>query len=166
MTEFRRSRQAKQPLDCHERALRLLSVRPRSRNELEGRLMRAGFGSEEVRAELARLEGVGLLDDERFAREYAEHHLGSRLAGRRAVGSALAAKGIDRWTVELVLAEIGGDEAQRAEELARSRASRLAGLPPEKAYARLVSFLVRRGHDPDTARRVARAALAVEAGEG
>lgn len=161
MTGPRRPRQAKHPLDCHERALRLLSVRPRSRRELQSRLLRAGFEAEEVQNELERLESVGLVDDERFAREFVEHQLGNRLAGRRAVRSALASKGVDRGTVELVLAEAGGDETQRAEELARSRALRLAGLPPEKAYARLVGFLVRRGHEPETARRAARAALAV-----
>ena len=158
----RRSRESKHTLDCHERALRLLSVRPRSRRELERRLLRAGFEPEEVRTEIDRLAGVGLLDDERFAREYAEHQLGTRLAGGRAIRSALAAKGVDPGTVELVLAEAGGDDAERAEQLARARAPRLGALPPDKAYGRLVSFLVRRGHDPETARRAARVALAVD----
>lgn len=159
----RRSREPKHPLDCHERALRLLSVRARSRRELQTRLLRAGFEAEEVDAELERLALVGLIDDERFAREYAEHHLGNRHAGRRAVASGLAAKGVDRRTVERTLAEAPGSDAERAEELARDRASRLRSLPPEKAYARLVSFLMRRGHDPETARRAARSALEVEA---
>lgn len=153
-------------MDCHERALRLLSVRPRSRRELEDRLLRAGFESAEVQEELGRLQDVGLIDDERFAREFTDHQVGTRLAGRRAVRSALSAKGVDRGTIELVLAEMAGDEAERAEELARARVSRLAGLPPEKAYARLVSLLVRRGHEPETARRAARSALAVEEVDG
>jgi len=141
VTEARRQRQPKHPLDCHERALRLLSVRPRSRRELE------------------RLETVGLIDDERFAREFAEHQLVARRAGRRAVASGLAAKGIDRETVERILAEAPEDDAERADELARARAERLRSVAPDKAYGRLVSFLVRRGHDPETARRAARSAL-------
>ena len=161
----RRSREPKHPLDCHERALRLLSVRPRSRRELQVRLLRAGFEAEEVSGELERLEAVGLVDDERFAREFTEHQLGARRAGRRAVASGLAAKGIDRATVERALAQAPGDDGARADELARARAGRLRGVPPEKAYARLVSFLVRRGHDPETARRAARAALEVTAAE-
>jgi regulatory protein len=155
----RRQRQPKHPLDCHERALRLLSVRPRSRRELELRLLRAGFEGEEVRDELERLETVGLIDDERFAREFAEHQLVARRAGRRAVASGLAAKGVDRETVERILAEAPEDDAERAEELARARAERLRSVAPDKAYGRLVSFLVRRGHDPETARRAARSAL-------
>lgn len=162
----RRSREPKRPLDCHERALRLLAVRQRTRRELQLRLVRAGFEPTEVEGELVRLEAVGLVDDERFAREFAEHELCVRLAGRRGVASALAAKGVDRGTVERTLQEATGEDAERADELARARAARVRGLPPQAAFSRLVSFLVRRGHDPEVARRAARAALAIEgAGE-
>lgn len=162
MAEGPRPRRPKHPLDCHERALRLLSVRPRSRRELEVRLLRAGFDPDEVAGELRRLEDVGLIDDERFAREFTEHQLVARRAGRRAVASGLAAKGVDRTIVDRALAEAPGDDADRADELARSRAERLRGVPPEKAFGRLVSFLVRRGHDPETARRAARSALGLD----
>jgi len=155
----RRSRDPEHPLDCHERALRLLSVRPRSRHELGSRLLLAGFEAEAVREELDRLEAVGLLDDASFARAVAEHQVKVRHAGRRAVFSALAAKGVDRGTIEETLASLGGDEAVRAEELARERARRLAGLPPEKAYARLVGLLQRRGYDGSVARSAARSAV-------
>jgi len=162
----RRSREPTHPLDCHERALRLLSVRPRSRHELWLRLVRAGFPAEEVEGELRRLGDVGLVDDEAFAREFAAHQLGARRAGRRAVASGLAAKGIDRRTIERTLAEAPDDDAERADDLARSRAVRLRALPPEKAFPRLVSFLVRRGHDPETARAAARRALEVGGVDG
>jgi len=154
---------AKNPLDCHERALRLLSVRPRSQRELRNRLLRAGFEAQEVDSELIRLEGVGLIDDDAFAREAVEHEVLVRRSGRRAIASRLGSRGLDRETVERALAEFGAeDEETRVVELARSRTSRLAGLPAEKAFARLVSFLARRGYSPDLARRAARTALAVD----
>ena len=152
-------RTAKHPLDLHERALRLLAVRPRSRRELEVRLRRAGFEPDEVEDELARLEAVGLVDDEAFARELAEHHVTSRRSGRRAVMGALAAKGVSRRVIEEAVAGLGEDEQDRALELARERAPRLAGLPPDKAFGRLSSLLMRRGYDPTTARDAARQAL-------
>jgi SOS response regulatory protein OraA/RecX len=46
--------------------------------------------------------------------------------------------------------------------LARSRVSRLAGLEPAKAFARLSSFLMRRGYGADVARSAARTALEVD----
>jgi len=139
-------------------------VRARSRHELSSRLLRAGFEAEEVDAELVRLEEVGLVDDRAFAHELAEHQLRVRLSGRRAVSSALASKGVSRATIEQTLEELGGneDEADRALSLARDRARRLTGLPPEAAFGRLVSFLARRGYDAGTARAAARQALQVE----
>ena len=159
MPEASRSRRPKRPLSCHDRALRLLAVRPRSRREMESRLRSAGFDAETVAEELVRLQEAGLLDDERFAQEFAEHALRRRLSGRRAVASSLAAKGVSRPLVERALQDMGGDEDARAAELARSRASRLRGLAPEVAYRRLVSFLARRGYEGAVARRAAASAL-------
>ena len=152
-------RTAKNPLDAHERALRLLAVRPRSRRELEVRLRRAGFEPDAVEDELIRLEAVGLIDDAAFARELAEHHVTSRRSGRRAVVGALAAKGVSRGVIEEAVAGLREDEGERALGLARERAPRLAGLPPDKAFGRLSSLLMRRGYDPGTAREAARRAL-------
>jgi regulatory protein len=90
-------------LPLHERALRLLAVRPRTRRELETRLVRAGFEPDEVAVELTRLEEVGLVDDARFATEFAEHALDRRLQGRRAVAADLSAKGVDRGLIEQTL---------------------------------------------------------------
>jgi regulatory protein len=121
-----------------------------------------------VEAELARLEAVGLVDDEAFALDLARHHLVVRRSGRRAVASALAAKGVARSTIERALEDLGGDEPserERAADLATERARRLRGVAPEAAFGRLVSFLARRGYDHGTARWAARTALGVEAAE-
>jgi regulatory protein len=160
-----RQRAARNPLDVHERALRLLAVRPRSRRELEVRLRAAGFERDDVDDELIRLEAVGLVDDEAFARELAEHHVTSRRSGRRAVVGALAAKGVSRRVIEEAVAGLGEDEGERALELARERAPRLAGLSADKAFGRLSSLLMRRGYDPTTAREAARRALRLLEGE-
>jgi regulatory protein len=155
-------RTVKQPLDCHERALRLLAVRPRTRRELDSRLRHAGFDDAEVSSELDRLEEVGLLDDGAFARELADHHLKVRGSGRRAVAGALASKGVSRETIDATLAGLEGDETMRALEVATDRARRLTSLRPEVAYQRLVSFLARRGYDAGTSREAARAALGLD----
>ena len=158
----RRSREPKHPLGCHDRALRLLAVRARSRRELEVRLLRAGFDSQEVQDELTRLEEVGLLDDEAFASALANHHLNVRGSGRRVAERELFAKGVDRALIERTLADHPDDETARAEDLAQSRVGRLANLPPEKAYARLVSFLARRGYGSAEAHRAAKRALELD----
>jgi regulatory protein len=115
-----------------------------------------------VATELARLERVGLIDDEAFARSLVEHAVGSRKEGRRAVAASLAAKGVDPSLTARVLEEVAGDEQERADELARSRVTRLAGADPAKAFTRLSGFLARRGYPAEVARSAARRALQVE----
>jgi regulatory protein len=158
-------RAPKHPKSCHERALGLLAVRPRSRRELERRLLQARFELDEVADVLERLERVGLIDDQAFARQVAEHEFGVRRGGARAVAGALAAKGVARATVEAVLAEAPDEEDSRADELAVIRAGRLVGVEPAKAFSRLSSLLMRRGYAPEVARRAARKALDVQGSE-
>ena len=156
-------RKAKNPKSCHERALGLLTVRMRSRRELQDRLRRAGFEADEVEDVLERLERVGLIDDERFAEEFASHAVAHRSSGRRAIASALYAKGVSRETIERAVTESGEGEEARAEELARSRTGRLRGVPADKAFQRLSTLLMRRGYDGGIARRAARRALEIDA---
>ena len=127
------------------------------------RLRQAGFEPEEVTDELARLEGVGLVDDEDFARQLVEHELGNRTAGTRAVIQRLVAKGVDRGTIDRTLAEVSAPpEEDRALELATDRARRLVSLTRETAYGRLLSFLQRRGYGYEVAHRAAARALALD----
>jgi len=162
----RASRDPKNPKSCHDRALGLLAVRPRSRRELERRLLGAGFPAEEVGDVLTRLERVGLVDDEAFARQYAEHRFGSRKEGSRAVVNGLRAAGIAPSLAVAVVEEAPEDEEERAMALALARAPRLRGLPPPKAFSRLSSLLMRRGYGPEVARASARKALALEDPDG
>ena len=154
-------RQPKTPKSCHERALGLLAVRPRSRRELERRLLGARFEPDEVSDVLRRLERVGLVDDEAFARQFAEHRFGSRREGSRAVANGLRAAGISPALAAATVEAAPDLEEDRADQLARSRAPRLAGVEPAKAFARLSSLLMRRGYGPDVARAAARRALEV-----
>jgi regulatory protein len=151
-------------LPLHERALRLLAVRQRTRRELWTRLVRAGFDVDEVEAELDRLEEVGLVDDARFAADFVEHALDRRLEGRRSIAAGLSAKGLDRPLIDQALAAAERDDGQRLDRLAEARARRLRHLPPEAAHRRLVSFLVRRGHDAGAAREAAARALRLGTG--
>jgi regulatory protein len=143
-----------------DRALRLLSVRARSKSELRQRLLRAGCEPEEVDAALADLEAVGLIDDEAFARELAESQRRKGM-GRRAGMAALRVKGVDRELAERIADDVNpDDEAERAVEVAANRLSRLRGLDPVTRQRRLLDFLLRRGYDPSTARSACARAIA------
>jgi regulatory protein len=120
----------------------------------------AGFVEPDIDSALTDLETVGLIDDEQFARELATHEVGGRLAGRRSALASLRKAGVARDLAEHAVDEASGeDEEARAEELARSRLGRLANLPPDAAYRRLLGFLQRRGYSGETARTACRRAL-------
>lgn len=145
-----------------ERALRLLSVRSRSKAELRQRLLRGDFEPEEVDAALADLEAVGLIDDEAFARELAEHQRRKGM-GRRAGMAALRVKGVDRELAERIADDVNpDDEAERAAEVAAKRLPRLQGLEPETRRRRLLDYVLRRGYDYQTALAACIRAMAEE----
>lgn len=136
--------------------LRLLSFRPRTRTELRQRLLRRGFPEELVTKILTKAEEQGLVNDEVFARLYAEDRLVFRPCPRRMVAAELRAKGVEAKlaaaAAQAALPEISEEElARRA--LAEKRA-RWEKLPPPVALRRAYSFLLRRGFSPDLARKV------------
>ncbi len=148
--------------DVHERSLGLLAVRQRSRRELERRLVQAGFERDEVDAELDRLEGVGLIDDEAFARAVVEGRMGARGESRRVVAGRLAQAGVTSDIATMALDGALEADEDRAARLAETKAMRLRSLEPQVAFQRLYGFLARRGYGPEVARAAARKALAVQ----
>lgn len=143
-----------------DRALGFLGYRARSRAELSRRLIGAGYEHDEVATALDDLEAVGLVDDEKFARELATYELRQRGSGRRLAITALRRAGVSPEVAERVVDETApDDEEARAEELARTRISRLRGLDDPTAYRRLMSYLLRRGYDGRVARSAALRAL-------
>jgi regulatory protein len=155
----RRARTASPRGTAKDRALLLLGVRWRSREELRRRLSSAGFDPEQISAALADLERAGLIDDARFAREVVREQAGRRLLGDRAIRSALRAKGVDPADTEEAVGQIG-DERERALKLAGRHALRSANLSADAAYRRIVGMLLRRGYGNATAREAAGVALA------
>jgi len=129
-------------------ALRALNRRAHAQLDLRRRLLQKQHPAAAVEAALARLRAAGLIDDTRFAFDYAA------AKARRGRGPArlirdLQAQGVDRRIAEDAvhksLAVEGVDPAETVRVLAEKRAKQLAGLPPTVRKRRLVAFLVRRG---------------------
>ena len=130
-------------------ALRALARRAHARLDLQRRLVKKQHPPAAVEAALERLTIRGLLDDHRFAGQYAA------LRATRGKGPArllrdLQAQGVERRTAEDAvrgaLEEEGIDPALEARAVAAKRARQLAGLPVPVRKRRLLAFLVRRGY--------------------
>ncbi len=137
-------------------ALRLLSIRARSRQEVVERLRRRGFPSVVVAQVVQDLMARGLVDDQAFALQRARtrvlnRHLSPRWLKRELRDTGVAEEIVEA-TVRHVFQEIEEEEVARAGAVKRLKA---LGDPSSAAVQRrLAAYLLRRGFSPETARRV------------
>ncbi len=138
-------------------ALRLLSVRARSRRELLDRLKRKGFDSDVAGSVVEALTETGLVDDREFARLWADERMRLRPVGSRRLRHELAAKGVPAEVVADVVRATyeTHPEADLARRVLEKRARR-TGVGEAKARTRLHAFLVRRGFSHATAAQALR----------
>jgi regulatory protein len=133
---------------AHRSALRALARRAHARFDLRRRLLQKQHPPAAVDAALDRLAGAGLLDDARFAADYAAAKAYRGRGPARLIRDLLAL-GVDQRVAEQAvhrsLAAEGVDPTRAVRALAEKRARQLAGLPAPVRKRRLVAFLARRG---------------------
>jgi len=140
------------------RALLFLKFRPRSEAELKRRLSQLGYGAETVDQVVAEFKAKGLVDDEKFARYFAQSQMNVKPAGRRALAASLKAKGIgsELAAQAVEIAVDGKEDLEIARELARKRIGSFRDLEPEVVQRRLFGYLSRRGFASDVVYKVVR----------
>jgi regulatory protein len=136
-----------------DKAMRLIAVRARTRREIESALLALSI-AEGVRAGIvAELEEAGLLDDERFAREFVSVRKDTRRVGPHRLRHDLAKLGLKRAVVDRALAGYGTDEQEaRARDLVEHA---VRGVVDEKTVRRVIALLKRKGFDYSVVNRVA-----------
>lgn len=137
-------------------ALRLIELKPRSVHEIRDKLARKGVDKAEVETVISGLETIGLLNDEKFARDWIENRQHFRPMGFIRLRQELFAKGIDREIVDQAISNYksNADELPAALDLARKKMRLFGKLGPEAAKRRLAGFLVRRGYEVSIVSRV------------
>jgi regulatory protein len=147
---------AERATDAFEAALGALRRREWATAELAAWLAERGHGSEEIEATIGRLTEAGELDDERFARRYAEDKRELRGWGAERIREALAMRGIPPAAVEVALeADSHGAQVGRASDLLARRGRRLDA---DVERARAFGFLTRRGYEHEVAYEAVRLA--------
>ena len=127
-------------------ALRLLSFSPRSVVELRQRLLMKKYPESDIDEVIALFQKQGLLNDEKFARLYANSKVHSKPVGRRQLAIDLKRKGLSPELIEKSLSNLPDyDEKSAARELVARRFERMSGISGERKKARLFGFLKRRG---------------------
>jgi regulatory protein len=129
---------------AYQKALRLLSYRPRSEAEVQRKLSEHGYVEQVVAKTIQRLKDNRFLGDEAFAREWIENRSTFRPRSKRMLSMELRQKGVAEEEIEKALAETE-DDSSLAYQSARKYAGRLAGADWETFRKRLGAFLMRRG---------------------
>ncbi len=146
----------KELVRARDAAYRFLAYRPRSRAEVEAKLLDRHFSEITVRDVLSGLERLGYLNDREFARQWAEARVRLRGFGRRRIERELRDKGIGRDIIKETLLDVAGGETElrTAQDIARRKLKTLQSIDRETCRRRLVGFLERKGFSYDVIRTV------------
>lgn len=139
---------------AEERALGLLARREHARAELEGKLRRAGIGTEECNVVLDRLEDEGLLSDARFAENFVRSRR-ERGYGPLKIAAELRQRSVSESIVNSELSNLDDKWIEVAKTLYRKRWA-AGDIPDYREKARRARFLSGRGFPEDVVRRVLR----------
>jgi regulatory protein len=133
--------------EAYKRALKFLGYRARSEAEVRTKLIQAGFSPKTVEPTLEKLRSLKLLDDEAFARSFAQARIEDRGYGPLRLEQELRLKGIGKTLVGRILDETIGRQGgkDRAQALLEKR-FRGRDLSDAKNLRRVISFLQRRGY--------------------
>jgi regulatory protein len=133
--------------DALNRAIKFLGYRARSEAEVRTKLAQSGFSLKIIEPTLTKLRSLKLLDDEAFARTFAQGRIEDRGYGPLRLERELRRKGIAnsfiRRIVDETFAENGGKERARALLGKRFHGKDLSD---PKTLRRVVGFLQRRGY--------------------
>ena len=138
---------------AQEKALYLLEHRSHSKKELRDKLVRAEIPKEAAQAAADRMEELGLVDDEAFARAYARELFLRKRYGKTRVRQELKRKGIDPETIEALLEEYGGEEEALENISAVLERKYAAWREDEKTKRRAFAALQRLGYSYELIRR-------------
>jgi regulatory protein len=144
-----------QYLRGRDKALRMLSIRGRSRHEIEQALAGMEIAPGVRAGVIEELRELGLVDDARFAREYAGSRAELRHLGPHRIKFELKKLGVSAAIVEEAVGE--SFPSGRQEEIARALVRKKVGSrrPDERDVRRINDLLKRKGFDYGVINRVA-----------
>lgn len=140
--------------------VRSLGRRGLSISEATARLRAEGLDDHEVTSVVAEFIERGWLDDAVLAEQLVHSASTRKNMGARAIRQLLMKRQLTREAIDEAIAELPDDDAERALELARTKARALVRYDDETALRRLMGMLARRGFGGSVAGHAARTALA------
>lgn len=133
-------------------AIKLLALCDRSEQDIRRHLAQAGYPSLCIDNVIEKLYAENLLDDDAFARRWAQSR--AHRHGRTRIARELAQRGIDRETARSAVSQLSDEEQlQDAVRLTGKYLGRTQGDFDRKLYQRTLAMLARHGYDAEIAKK-------------
>jgi regulatory protein len=146
------------PPSAYNYALNLLSARPYATRALHRKLIQKQYSAADADDAIRRLVDNGLLNDAKYAEQYARSRIATTGASKRRVQQDLYRKGITGELATNAIANVLESEEIDPEavlaRVAKKKLAQLGDLEPLVLRRRLFAFLVRRGYDIDEIKAV------------
>ena len=145
-------------VSAYNYALNLLAARPYATRALQRKLLQKEYSAADADDAIRRLVDAGLLDDAKYAEQYARSKMLATGASRRRLTQDLYRKGIKSDIASAAIDSVVSDEeidtTAMIERVAAKKLAQLGDLEPLVLRRRLFAFLARRGYDVDEINRV------------
>ena len=141
--------------ELYEVALRALMRRAHSVHEMKQKLERRSDNKLLVQVVMARLKENGMIDDARYAKQYARQRSESRKQGKYRVARDLRARGIPDRHIASALAEVAqtSDESAMVRQRIERKLRSYRGEIDERKMASIYGSLLRAGFSTDVVRK-------------
>jgi regulatory protein len=147
-----------QKYQIKQSALNYLSRRSHSKKEIKTKLNQKKFNPKFIEQTLNYLENNGFLNDNSFARLFAEEKVKTKKWGKNKIKSELIKKGISSEIITDVIDKNFDNEVEieRGIELAQKKFNKLLNHEEDQKKIRssIYSFLISRGYDYDSCRQI------------
>ncbi len=152
---FSKPRQLDSESALYDAAIKILMRRAHSVHEMKQALERRCEDSALVKNVLARLKSSGLIDDARYAKQFARHRTESRKQGKFRIARDLRARGVPDRHIEAAIEEAAQqtDEATLVRQRIERKLRSTRGEIDDRKLASLYRSLLRSGFSADVIRR-------------
>jgi regulatory protein len=152
---FGRPRQLETEAELYDVAVRALMQRAHSVHEMKTKLERRSDNKLLVQLVMARLKENGMIDDARYAKQFARQRTESRKQGKFRVARDLRARGIPDRHIDSALEEVAQntDEAGMVRQRIARKLRSSRGELDERKMASIYRSLLRAGFSADVIRR-------------
>ena len=139
----------------YDAAIKILMRRAHSVSEMKKALIRRTADEDLIQKVIARLKQSGLIDDARYAKQFARQRTEIRHQGKYRVARELRARGVQDHHIETAIAEASAttDESAQVRQRIDRKLKFLRGEIDDRKIASLYRTLLRAGFSSDTIRR-------------